>query len=376
MTACAGSGPRVPLARPHLGEEEIAAVSQVLATSVLTNGDWTKRFEELFAARHQVSHAVAVANGTVALAAMYLALDIGPGDEVIVPSLTFVSSATSVQHVGATPVFADVLEDTFTLDPADVRRRITGRTRAILAVHYGGQAADLAELAGVAEERRILLLEDAAQAHGASYSGRPLGGFGKAAIFSFTPSKNITTGEGGMVTTNDDDLAARVRLLRNHGQTDLYRHEFLGYNWRISEVQAAIGVAQMAKLDAILERKRANAEWMTEQLAELPGVRPPATRPDRDHPYMLYTVTFQRGRDHVMRRLLDAGIESRIYFPPVHRQPIFAEQRVELPVTESLAERILSIPVHSLLSDDELELVVSTVRDAVLELEGPTEALG
>jgi perosamine synthetase len=318
--------PRIRLARSDVGEEEVEAIREVLASGFLTNGPRTKAFEAAFAARHRTAHGVAFANGTVALQALYLAAGIGPGDEVIVPSMTFISTATSVLHVGATPVFADVDPETYDLDAADVARRVTSRTKAIVAVHYGGQAADMDE--------------------------------------------NITTGEGGMVLTDDDDLADALRLLRNHGQSALYQHTVLGYNWRITEMQAAMGVVQIGRLDGILARKQANAERMAQLLADVPGVQPPVVRPDRDHVYMLYTTLLDPviDRDAVLKRLLDMGIEARVYFPPAHRQPVFAATggaATALPVTDELARRMLSLPFHSRLTSDELADVASCLREAI-----------
>jgi perosamine synthetase len=337
---------------------------------VLTNGRATVDFEDAFARYHGVEHGVAFANGTVALAAMYLGLGIGAGDEVIVPSMTFISSATSVLHVGASPVFADVLPDTFTIDPNDVAQRITARTRAILAVHYGGQPADMSELADIANDAGLLLLEDAAQAHGARYQGKPAGGLGRAAMFSFTPTKNITTGEGGIVTTNDGDLAARLRLLRNHGQTSLYEHAVLGYNWRMTEMQAAIGVVQLGRLDGIVRRKQANAVAFCERLSRIPGVTPPVARADREHVYMLYTTLIRSGRDAVLDGMLAAGIEARLYFPPAHLQPVFARSYADLPVTESLSRRMLSLPFHAALTDEQLEAVAATLATLLSDAGG------
>ena len=363
---------RIRLARPDLDDTEIEAVTRVLRGHVLTNGPETKAFEDEFAAYHESRHGIAFANGTVALTAMYTALGIGPGDEVIVPSLTFVSSATSVMLCGATPVFAEVDPETFNLDPADVARRCNKRTKAVLAVHYGGQPADLAELEQLARDAGAVLLEDAAEAHGARYRGRPVGTWGRAAMFSFTPTKNITTGEGGMVLTDDPDLERRLRLLRNHGQTSLYVHEILGNNWRMTEMQAAMGRAQLAKLDRILERKRDVARRLDEGLSAIPGVSSPVVRPDRDHVYMMYTVTFAGGtavRDEVARVARERGIETRVYFPPAHKQPIFRSRDVHLPVTEDLAGRILSLPAHSRLTPVDLEEIVSAVGQATAEFQ-------
>ncbi len=362
--------PAIRLAKPDVGAEEIDAITRVLSSHILTGGPETKAFEDEFGGFHEVDHAVAFANGTLALVALLAALDIGPGDEVVVPSLTFVSTATSVSLVGASPVFADVAPDTFNLDPADVARRITGRTKAILAVHYGGQAADMAELQAVADDAGAILLEDAAEAHGARYRGSYVGGWSRAGMFSFTPTKNITTGEGGMITTRDGDLARRLRLLRNHGQTALYRHEFLGWNMRITEMQAAMGRCQVRKLPSILERKRILASRMDGYIDAISGAQKPLVRDDRDHVYMLYTVTVSRCRDKILDTMLRHGIEARVYFPPVHRQPIYSNMSIDLPVTDDLVSRIVSLPLHSQLTASEVDLVAATFGDAVGSIRG------
>ncbi|MGH9076846.1 MAG: DegT/DnrJ/EryC1/StrS family aminotransferase [Acidimicrobiales bacterium] len=356
---------RIRLARPTAGEEELEAVGRVLASGQLTNGPEVEAFEQEFADLHGVEHAVAMANGTVALAAIYLALGIGPGDEVIVPSLTFVSSVTSILHAGARPVFAEVDPATYNLDPDDVSRRITPRTKAVLAVHYGGQPAPLRPLGDLTEEAGIHLIEDAAQAHGASYDGVPVGGWGVAGMFSFTPTKNMTTGEGGMVTTHHRSLAHQLRLLRNHGQTALYRHELLGWNWRLSDIQAAVGRVQLRRLPEIIERKRANASWMGDRLKSIGGVHPPTLLPGAKGVFMLYTLWVDHGRDGVLEHLLSEGIEGRVYFPPVHRQALFDNLAVRLPVTEEVAEHILSIPFHAQLAIRDLDDVASCLRRAV-----------
>jgi perosamine synthetase len=357
---------RLRLACPDVGEEEVDAIRSVLLSGVLTNGEQTRHFEDEFAKRHDTACAVAMANGTVALASIYLALGIGPGDEVLVPSLTFISSATSILHVGAKPIFVDVDDRTFNLDPEDVARKITSRTRAIVAVHYGGQPADLDELNALALPRRLAVIEDAAEAHGAQYHGRPVGGIGIAAMFSFTPTKNITTGEGGIVTTNDGGLAERLRLLRNHGQTALYQHETLGFNWRMTELQAAMGLVQLSKLDNILRRKAGNARRLNDLLRAVPGLSPPVTLPDRTHVHMLYTVKVAASiRDDVRRQLEAHGIETRLYFPPAHQQPIFRAGAPVLPVTERLSQQLLSLPFHSLLTSHDLADMAEAVAEAV-----------
>jgi perosamine synthetase len=357
--------PRFRLVVPILGEAELEAVRGVFGSGYLINGPATARFERCFAERHSSDYAVAMANGTVALAAIYLALGIGGGDEVIVPSMTFISTATSVLHVGAVPVFADVHPETFNLDPVDVARRLSSSTKAIVAVHYGGQPADLEELRNLADDAGVSLIEDAAEAHGATYRGRPVGSFGDAAMFSFTPTKNITMGEGGIVTTSDAGLAERLRLLRNHGQTAVYEHAMLGYNWRLTEMQAAIGEVQLGRLDGILARKRANVSRMELYLGGQPGLQLPFVAPDREHTYMLYTLLVDRNRDSVLKTLQEQGIEARIYFPPAHRQPVFEGFRCELPVTESLATRMLSIPFHAGLTDADLKVIADEVVAAL-----------
>lgn len=365
MTHDSSSDPRgIRLARPDVGEPELAAISEVFRSGILTDGPSTAAFEDAFATLHQVEHAIAFANGTVALAGIYLGLDIGPGDEVIVPSMTFISTATSVLHVGATPVFADIEPDTFNLDPVDVARRITPATKAIVAVHYGGQPADLDGLTAVAEDAGVLLVEDAAEAHGASYRGRPVGGFGRAAMFSFTPTKNITTGEGGMVTTNDGDLADRLRLLRNHGIKSPGHHTLVGYNWRLTEMQAAIGTEQLTKLPGILDRKRDHARRLTELLEPLAGVTPPTVRSECEHVFMLYTMLVDGGRDQLLAALLDQQIEARVYFPPAHRQPIFAPYGADLPVTTEVAPRMLSVPIHAQLQPSDIDTIAAAIAAA------------
>ncbi|MFD8307915.1 DegT/DnrJ/EryC1/StrS family aminotransferase [Streptomyces sp. NPDC059690] len=365
------SNVRIRLASPDLGEEEAEAVRRVLCSGVLTNGAENEAFAQEFADRHQARFGVTFCTGTAALQAMLLAEGIGPGDEVIVPSMTFVATATSVCHVGATPVFADIDPRTFNLDPVSVAARVTGATRAVMTVHYAGQPGDLDGLARVCAAAGVPLLEDAAQAAGARYRGRPVGTVGRSAMFSFTPAKNITTGEGGIVLTDDPGVAERLRLLRNHGQTGLYQHQSLGYNWRLTEMQAAIGRVQLRKLDGILGRKEQIVRSLTRRLTGLPGLTTPHQASDSRGTWALYTCLLPGIRDQVLADLLDRGIEARIYFPPVHRQPLFARRydgaglAPELPVTESVAQAMLSLPVHHRLTEAEVAEIADAVSTAV-----------
>jgi perosamine synthetase len=357
--------PSIRLAKPDIGEEEIDAVRAVLTSGTLTGGPQNAAFEREFADRHFAAHGVTFASGTAALMAMLLAEGIGPGDEVIVPSMTFVSTASSVCHVGATPVFADIDPRSFNLEPGEIARLVTSRTRAVVTVHYAGQPGELDQLQKTCADYGLLLMEDAAQAAGADFRGIPVGTFGKSAMFSFTPTKNMTTGEGGMVLTGDAETADRLRLLRNHGQSRPYEHVLIGYNWRLTEMQAAIGRAQLRKLDAILARKRANADWMSSRLEDVPGITPPYQLPHASSPHMLYTCLVDGDRDAVLDHLLRDGIEARIYFPPAHLQPIFAGHPQRLPVTEAVAAKMLSIPMHSRLTLGELSRIADAIKEAV-----------
>ena len=357
--------PRIQLAKPDIGDAEIEAVSRVLTSGILTGGPENAAFEHEFAARHSAGHGVTFCTGTAALAAMLLAENIGPGDEVIVPSMTFVSTATCVRHVGATPVFADIDPRSFNLDPGEISRLVTRKTRAVLTVHYAGQPGELDQLLQTCADHGLLLLEDAAQAAGADFRGNPVGTFGKSAMFSFTPTKNITTGEGGIVLTSHAATADKLRLLRNHGQARRYDHVLVGYNWRLTEMQAAIGRVQLRKLDAILARKRDSADWMSRRLEHVLGITPPYQVPHASSPHMLYTCLVDTGRDAVLDHLAQRGIEARIYFPPAHLQPIFASKRQCLPVTEAVAARMLSIPMHSQLTSGELAEIADALEEAV-----------
>ena len=362
----------IPIARPQMGEEEKQLVWEAMASGSLAQGPRVREFETRFAEFIGVPHAVATSSGTTALHLAMLGHDIGPGDEVITVAFTFIASANSILYTGGRPVFVDIDERDFCMDPAAVEAAITPRTRAIMPVSLYGQPADLPAIAEIAERRGLALIEDAAQAHGASVEGRGSGTWGTG-TFSFYPTKNMTTGEGGMLTTGDGDLAERVRLLREHGMKVRYHHDIVGYNFRMTDIAAAIGLAQLPKLAAANERRRAIAARYD---AELVGVVTPTVREGAAHVYHQYTIRV-RERDAFVEKLRERGVGSAVYYPiPVHRQKPFLALGYgseRLPVTDRLTEQVLSIPVHPSLSDDEVGTVIGAVNEVAAEL-GPLAA--
>jgi dTDP-4-amino-4,6-dideoxygalactose transaminase len=357
--------PLVPIAHPLIGEEEQEAVRQVLASGALAQGKRVAEFEARFADYLGVKQAVAVTNGTLALWVALLAHDIGPDDEVITTPFSFIASANSVLYVGAKPVFADIDPDTYTLDPESVRAAITPRTRAIMPVHLYGGMADMDTLMAIADEHKLVVIEDACQAHGATLHGRSAGSFGTGG-FSFYPTKNMTTAEGGILTTNDEQIAERARLLRNHGQRERYLHETLGFNFRMTELQAAIGLTQLNRLAEWTARRIANARHLS---AHLNGVRTPSSRPDSRHVFHQYTIRVQaERRADFIDRLNALGIGTAIHYPrPIHQQPVYQKLGYadHLPVAEQAAREVVSLPIHPALSQGDLDRIVEAVRQAI-----------
>lgn len=360
----------IQIAAPQIGDEERQAVLAVLDSGQLAQGPVVEDFEQSFARWCGVSNAVAVSNGTAALHLLMLAHGLKEGDEVITPSFTFVSSANAALFVGARPVFVDIEAETYNLNPERVESAITPKTRAIMPVDLYGHAAAIGELREIANRHGLVLIEDACQAHGAEIDGVKSGALGVSAAFSFYPTKNMTTAEGGMVTSGDDDLAAKVRLLRQHGSTKRYHHEILGYNFRLTDLAAAIGRAQLAKLDRFNEARRRNAAILSRGLAGIAGLVPPIERDGYRHVYHQYTVRIERGRDRVQERLRELGVGTAVHYPvPVHRQPLYIELgfgSVSLPISERVADEVLSLPVHPGLDDGDLDRIIDSVRTAVL----------
>lgn len=358
----------VPIARPVVTEEDRRRVLEVLSSGRLSSGEWVERFEAAFAAYVGVPHAVATSSGTTALEAVLEALGVGPGDEVVVPAFTFAATANAVVHRGARPVFADIDPQTFNVDPGcveDLLRRHR-RVRGVVAVHLYGLPAAVDALVELADRYGVWLVEDAAQAHGAAVRGRRVGSFGVAGVFSFYPTKNMTTGEGGMVVTRDPQLARRVRLLAHQGQEGPYRYELVGHNYRMTNLAAALGLGQLEHLDERNAARRRNASELTRAIQGLPGIQPPAEPDGSVHVYHQYTVRALR-RDELSRYLKERGVESRVYYPePVpHTEPYrrLGYTPGAWPQAERASREVLSLPVHPALRPDELRRVADAVRE-------------
>ncbi|HDS44981.1 MAG TPA: DegT/DnrJ/EryC1/StrS family aminotransferase [Methanomicrobia archaeon] len=358
----------VPLAKPVLGETEITNVLEALQSGVLASGAWVMRFEEKFASYVGVNHAVTTTSGTVALDLALKALNIKEGDEVLVPDFSFIATANAVLFQNAKPVFVDVNERTFTIDPDDAAEKITAKTKAVLGVHLFGHPFDVKALQALCADHQLYLIEDCAQAHGAEYERARVGTFGDLSCFSFNGTNNMTTGEGGMVTTNDSQLAEQVRLLINHGQSQKYLHTSLGYNYRMTELQAALGLAQLQQLERFTKRRITNAKYLNHRLNR--ALEKPYKEKNVRHVYHQYVLkladSFPMSRDAFMSHLSQNGIGTAVHYPlPIHMQPLYQNlgyERDQCPTATRLAKQVLSLPVHPALSRDELVYIHTTIN--------------
>jgi dTDP-4-amino-4,6-dideoxygalactose transaminase len=363
----------IPVQRPYLGDEELEAVRKVFDTRWLGMGSTTKEFEDKLREMLGVKHVIAVNTGTSALHIAMDALDLKAGDEVIVPSLTFAAALQAVLAVGARPVFCDVHADTLNLDVADALRRVTPRTRVIMPVHYGGLACEMDELLAFARDRKIWLVEDAAHAFGSDYKGRKIGSVGDVTCFSFDPIKNITCGEGGAVTTNNDEIASRIipkRILGIDNDTwSRYRNErnwfyevvTPGYRYHMSNINAAIGLEQLKRFDKFKTRKQAIVEIYDQSLAGVAGLALIQHNLSETFPFFYIVRVLNGRRDQLMQHLKEKGIGTGVHYIPNHIQPLFAEFRTSLPVTEQLYEEIMTLPLYYELTDAEVQSVIEAV---------------
>ncbi len=351
----------IPIAKPDTGDEELNAIAEVLRSGMLAQGKVVKKFERQFAEYIGTKHAIATSSGTTAIHIALLGAGIGNGAEVITTPFTFYASTTPILFCGAKPVFVDIDPRTFNIDPAKIEAAITDKTKALLIVDLYGQPVDRAPLMELCEQHDLILIEDSCQAHGAEYKGTKVGNFGLAGCFSFYPTKNMTTGEGGMIVTNDDGLNEQSRLLRNHGQKDRYEYTMVGYNFRMTDIEAAIGVEQLKKLDKNNAIRIKNAAYFSEKLAD--NVEVPYVIPDVKHVYHQYTLK-TRSRDTLQAHLRDQNIGSIIYYPqPLHQFETLKDyHRSDLKNSEEIAKQVLSLPVHPKLTHDDLERITNSVK--------------
>ncbi len=369
----------IPIAKPMIGSVEIDSVAETMKSGGLAQGPRVQAFEEQFAGYIGVSHAVAVSSGTAALHVALLAQGIGAGDEVVTTPFSFIATANAVLFTGARPVFADIGED-YNIDSERILQAITPKTKAVLPVHLYGRPAEMKAIAEIAEDHNLTIIEDACQAHGATCGDdcRKAGSFGTG-VFSFYPTKNMTTGEGGMITTDDPEIVKRARMLRDHGSSKRYVHEILGYNMRMTDLGAAIGLVQLKKLDQFNSARRRNAEHLTGKLKTIAEITTPDDAPG--HVFHQYTVRVAgvgvgvdvdriRGgdcmRDDLVAHLGEKGIGTGVYYPiPIHRQPLYRKLGFEasLPVSEKFAEEVLSLPVHPAVAETDLDYIIKTMKE-------------
>ena len=360
----------IPIVKPIVGDEEARVVAEVLKSGMLAQGERVKEFEQRFSEYCGVQNSVAVSNGTVALDLALKTVGIQQGDEVITPSFTFIATANAVLFQGARPVFADIEEKTFNINPNDVLEKLTAKTKAIIGVHLFGQPFELKAVQEICDDHQLLLIEDAAQAHGAEYRSKKVGSFG-IGCFSFYPTKNMTTGEGGMITTSNDTLAETCRLLRNHGQGEKYNHITLGYNYRMTDLEAALGIVQLKKLNGFNEKRIKHADYLTKNLT-ISGLKLPYKKEGVKHIYHQYAVTveddFPMSRAAFMQYLRDKGIGCAIHYPlPIHQQPFYhglgyTDENVRCPVGTAVSQKIVSLPVHPSLQEEELRYIAETIN--------------
>lgn len=365
--------PNIPMATPVLGERELENIIRAVRSGwISARGPYVAAFEEAFSRYCGVQHGVAVTNGTAALHLALAALDLKPDDEVIVPTLAHIAAANAVTYTGARLVLADSTAETWTLDVEQVARKLSPRTRAVVAVHLYGHPVEMDPLRALAAQHGFSVVEDAAEAHGAEVKGRRAGSLGRLASFSFYANKIVTTGEGGMVVTDDEALVARARRLREHASSerDHYRHEELGFNYRMTNLQAALGVAQMERIEEFVAARRGHARWYTEQLQEIPGLVTPPEAEWAKSVYWMYSVLVQESfgisRDDLRARLEAQGIETRPFFHPVHQQPLYAGQFGDerYPVAERLSQQGLNLPSGNDLSEGQVDRIAAALRSA------------
>ncbi len=368
----------IPLFKIYWDKEDIESVKAAIEVGMnWAIGPNIEKFENLISSYLGVKHAVTFNSGTSALHSILMAYNLKPGDEVIVPSFTFIATANAPRFVGAKPIFADIEKETFGLDPDDVKRKITPKTKAIIPIHYGGSVCKIRELREIASDHDVLLIEDNAESLGSSVHGKKAGTFGDSSILSFCSNKIISTGEGGCVITDSGDICERLKLIRSHGRADTANfftsteymdYVTLGFNFRMSNITAALGISQIKKMDRIIKIRKRNAEHMTKLLSQIDEIIPPALPDGYDHVYQMYTIRVKSGRvsrDLLLKDLLEKGISSKVYFHPVHFSKYYKESgyEIRLPVTEKMADEVLTLPMYPDLKDDEIDYIGERIQE-------------
>ncbi|UCD92833.1 MAG: DegT/DnrJ/EryC1/StrS family aminotransferase [Methanobacteriota archaeon] len=360
----------IPIAKPNIGKEEEQAVLEVLRSGYLVRGPKAKELEEKFSGYVGRKFGISTSSGTAALHVALIANGVGKDDEVIIPPLTFFATASSVLFCGAKPVFVDIDPDTFNMEVGKIEEAITPNTKAIMPVHLYGQPVDMKPLMEIAGKHNLKVIEDACQSHGAEYEGKKVGSFGEASCFSFYPTKNMVVGEGGMVLVDDQDMKMECTLLREHGEITTYEHVLLGYNYRMNEIAAAIGVEQLKKLPGFIDKRQENAKRLTEGLADVEGIQTPVIGNNGTHVYYQYiikvTKEFPLSRDELVRYLTEKEIGARPSYPkPLSEQAILRTMGMaaDCPVAREVLFEMMELPVHPLVSNDDITYIIDTVRE-------------
>ncbi|MDR1722042.1 MAG: DegT/DnrJ/EryC1/StrS family aminotransferase [Methanobrevibacter sp.] len=369
------SGINIPIASPIIDDEEIEEVVKVLKSGFIAQGPKVEEFEKEFAEYVGSEYAIATSSGTTALHTALLAGGIGQGDEVITTAFSFVATGNSILYTGAKAVFADIDNDTYTLDADSVENVITDKTKAIMPVQLYGQPADMDGIMKIAKRNDLIVVEDAAQAHGSIYKkegspfdGKKVGNIGDMACFSFYPTKNMTTGEGGIITTNNEDFMNLSKKIRAHGEKERYKHFILGYNFRMTDIAAAIGIAQLKKIEDFNKKRIANAKYLNKELANVKGIKTPKNQGNSIHVYHQYTIAIENGdRDEWVKFINDNGVGTGIHYPiPIYKQELYENLGYKdyCPVTEEMANKVVSLPIHPRVTKEDLKTIVDVLIKA------------
>ena len=356
----------INIAKPIITDEEIEAVTEVLKSGMLAQGPKVEEFQNKFAQYSDAKYGIATSSGTTALHTALVAAGVEQGDEVITTPFTFAATSNSILYSNATPVYADIDPKTFNLNPEKIEEKITDKTKAIMPVHLYGQPADMDPILEIAEKHDLKVIEDAAQAHGSTYKGKKIGSIGDLGCFSFYPTKNMTTGEGGMVTTNDEELAEKSSMVRAHGESKRYEQSLLGYNYRMTDIAASIGLVQLKNIDQINKKRNENAEYLSEGLSDVKGITTPEIAENVTHVFHQYTMRVSKDRDAFKDFLTQKEIGTGVHYPIVlYKQPYY--QNIGLtgncPEAELAANQVISLPVHPSLTQEELDTIISAVKE-------------